>query len=892
MTGKTTRSLNHSSALDGGGSLSVPKTMAECLDFEDPVAALQLLANASATLANEKSLQLRQDIAAYCLEIPEILKVLYPDHPVYTVTACADSINSSLTKIASGGSQASQEIRKIEQEKRDMEEHADAVETALMLRKNCDRAAQSFLARAWQDAAEAIRPWLSWRENDTPDPRVRMYAGDYTLQQLQDTYDNLKKTLLSNYESAVQSSDLQILGQLTPVLSIIQLEEEGLRLYLRFLESNLKKSMTDALSTQANSSSIKTANDPPFILMARVFNVAVAALRHHLPMVSYCLYKAEGAAAVVRLVQTQVEESVLPIIRKYQKDRQLGKVSRNAGHVYAALEDSYTGRGLVDEGGHGDEDDCGFFASIGSMNDVNAAMEEAAMCMQHAESYMRFLHHTCNEVNKARKIRFEQSQQQSRIERERQEWTRGHKEPITEEEQFKPLQIISSSTPLVEVMAELGGQYAAIERCLLLACMQRAFSSSDRNDHRYYRPIALNAENRSGIADKALQTSLVEACLFAARRASQRAFATGHTGTASAMTNFCVECLRDVLLVVLTRRAEELGVSHLKPGEGLLAGSANLFNNASNLIRQGTAVGSTPQPKEEQQRRQKTEEGIARACAMLNDLEVAIHHISQFESLLNDSINKGFAPDSHDTEQLRLCVKSFGAIADDFRIATTSIIESMESVLKPRIRSIVADVVGSEGSSSTFMGASSVMGGGKGADRVLVRMNYNLDEEAYNLIQASEGYIARLCYLLDEALIPLKLHLASRLWDLLLISVMGSACKRLEGSLRKCLFTSLGAIALDSDIRDLLHYTKDHLSQSEYPNNLAVTKACPPLSRLLQISKLLSVDDLEDVLDLISSSKRKGNWDLKLEDAKAFLCSRVEFEASNVNELLRLPSDI
>lgn len=54
----------------------------------------------------------------------------------------------------------------------------------------------------------------------------------------------------------------------------------------------------------------------------------------------------------------------------------------------------------------------------------------------------------------------------------------------------------------------------------------------------------------------------------------------------------------------------------------------------------------------------------------------------------------------------------------------------------------------------------------------------------------------------------------------------------------------------------------------------------------MQIAKLMNLDDLEDVLDLISSSKRKGNWDLKMEDSKAYLSLRVEFEPSLVEELL------
>lgn len=92
-------------------------------------------------------------------------------------------------------------------------------------------------------------------------------------------------------------------------------------------------------------------------------------------------------------------------------------------------------------------------------------------------------------------------------------------------------------------------------------------------------------------------------------------------------------------------------------------------------------------------------------------------------------------------------------------------------------------------------------------------------------------------------------------------------------------------------MRDMLSYAKERLDSPELSSNVAVCKACLPLSRLLQISKLLSVDDLEDVVELISSSKRKGNWDLKMEDAKAFLSLRVEFESRKINELLQLEDD-
>ena len=169
-------------------------------------------------------------------------------------------------------------------------------------------------------------------------------------------------------------------------------------------------------------------------------------------------------------------------------------------------------------------------------------------------------------------------------------------------------------------------------------------------------------------------------------------------------------------------------------------------------------------------------------------------------------------------------------------------------------------------------------------------MNYNLDDSAFELAQVSEGYMTRLCSTLDELVRPLRLHLSPRLSDAMLLGVLGVASKRLEAAVKRTKFTALGALALDSDVRYFLNYGKERvLDSSELTaSNVSLYRACMPLARLAQIALLMNVDDLEDVLDLISSSKRKGNWDLTLDDAKAFLNLRVDFEGRKVNALLRI----
>ncbi|KAG7369897.1 COG4 transport protein [Nitzschia inconspicua] len=916
---------------------NVPKTMVDALEYDDPVAALMALSLNSKERARTMSAQLQQEFTSVPLaeNLPDLLKRLpntqdADSHPVATAIACSDSILHSLTKIASGGSQASQEIIQLEQEKRDLEEHAQDVETALILRKASDVAAQSLSAQRYEQASAAIHDYVNLQKKQRLTDRAQAYAGEYTVTQLESSKKALRATLLQEYQEAVQASNLQTLGKLTPLLQMVEYEKEAVALYLRFLKGILTQELQRAATAPPpNNAKQNKGPPPPFVPMARVYNCAVTILRHHLPMVSHCLYRADGDAAVVQLVNVQVEQAVLPLFGNYLSTRQLARSSRNAQSIYGILESRYTsgtgggasGSALDYLGAAGAElaggssssvdavDDAGFSTQVGSLADVDASLEEAALCLQHAESYTRFIQHTVREVNKARALRFQVEQEEKRVERERREWSTGisssdadskskseNTDDSNDETEYKPLEILPAHTQLQETVAEVGGYYSAIESCLFLASMQRAFSVSPE-DPQQYSALGIASDKPVG---GALQTSVVEASLYAARRGTQRAFATGHTGTASAVANQFAECLRGVLVQYLIIRAEENGVNPLKPGEGLLTGSSGIFGAASFGLagRQAhhTVMGGQKNVAEERLRQEEIKKKISWACATLNDLEVASHHTLGLEKLLGQSVAQGFPPNTHETEQLKMCVKSFGPVSEAFKMAADQSVESLVSVLKPRIRAIVTDAVGGDHvGSHAAAGFSSVIGGGgiakASADRHAVRMNYDLNEEAHQLLEVSESYISRLCSSLDELIAPLRQYLAPRLADSLILGVLATVAKRLEVSLKKCRFTALGALSMDSDMRDLVNYTKDRLCSNELHSNVALYRACTSLARLVQIAKLMNLDDLEDVLDLISSSKRKGNWDLKMEDSKSYLSLRVEFDSERVTQLLRVADE-
>ena len=278
------------------------------------------------------------------------------------------------------------------------------------------------------------------------------------VQQIETTQRVLRETLLQRYEIAASSSNLQMLGDLMPLLSLVNMEKDRVSLYLQYLQKILERDLEEAkqvkvieekpeslpqlrASQRREEERKKQAPPPPpYVQMARVYNTAVTTLRHHLPMVSHFLQKADGDAATVQLVHVQVEQAVIPLFHAYFQDRQPPQVAKNSQRIYALLEERYVGHmealSSAEESLTNDMDDCGFRVEVGALADVDRAMDEAALCLQHAESYQRFVLHTVQEVNKARRLRsYEQEREARRLERERVEWATGMAQaPVTEKE--------------------------------------------------------------------------------------------------------------------------------------------------------------------------------------------------------------------------------------------------------------------------------------------------------------------------------------------------------------------------------------------------------------------------------------------------------------------------
>ena len=310
------------------------------------------LLNKNVKVDRQKTESKQKQLNYYPIEVPESLskstknvrKYQREENPLENAKASADSILASLTKVASGGSQASSDLRSLETKRRLVDSAANDVQAALSLRQLASFGADALGARRYTDAARAVSDY----NRVDPSDRAKIIAGPHAIRAYDRTKDVLQRTVLEQYENAVAEGDLKGLSELTPLLGMLELADKGVGLYLRYSQNSLNEMMNAGLKedevVEEKQNAMQAEEDAGVRIsraeqrrrveqkksavtictkLAKIFNTAVTHLRHHLPMVAFSLGDADGDAALVQLVHLEVERRSVEIIREYIGVKQL-----------------------------------------------------------------------------------------------------------------------------------------------------------------------------------------------------------------------------------------------------------------------------------------------------------------------------------------------------------------------------------------------------------------------------------------------------------------------------------------------------------------------------------------------------------------------------------------
>eukprot|EP00752_Nemacystus_decipiens_P010406 g9273.t1 len=204
--------------------------------------------------------------------------------------------------------------------------------------------------------------------------------------------------------------------------------------------------------------------------------------------------------------------------------------------------------------------------------------------------------------------------------------------------------------------------------------------------------------------------------------------------------------------------------------------------------------------------------------------EVAVYY-SQIEGQRDASAAFGGGGDGgggggagHDAERVMSCLQGLGSTRALFSRAASDCLEEVLNRLRQVLRTVV----------SSHLGEKSAV-------------SYQLSENHYAANEAEDPFAQALVEYLRHLLEPYRPPggLTESLFLELLTLVAGYLAKRLEIALRRRLFTQLGGLQLDKDLRCIMGFFTQQAGRG----------AREPFSRLAQMSLLLNLERPQDAMD-------------------------------------------
>ncbi|CAB1096950.1 unnamed protein product [Ectocarpus sp. CCAP 1310/34] len=669
------------------------------------------------------------------------------------------------------------------------------------------------------DLAEAATYVRRFREID-----AGALADSGEMVDMDEAVRGLSSAVLERFETAVLDMDEPGIAAACPLLAPLGLATRGQELYLGFA----RRALEAELEAGAGDGSLPATQSLPAI-----YNTSAAFLRRQVPVAAAGLAPCLGDVALVRVVTRECGDRAATVLEKHLREHSVASWAADGVEGAAAA------------------------AAAEVLGKADALLEELAVLTQHTESYDRFVKFLVMEVEGAHPSQeeFEATRAPTNGE-DGESKTGGGGGAAAERPSVLPAPILEPVMPartrLQEAGAEVAVYYSQIEGQLLEASVSKAIAVDE-------------------VAPGAAASSCAEDAFFVAQRCAKRALATGHAGAASAVVNHVGNTLGVDLLEALVRK-DQLQMDNW---EGMGAGLASDLTSSataaiSNIRRTGAGavpgvsggisaggggLGSTPggagksgggggRPDASSAMMGGGVSGGAggagggiggnmnsnECLVYVNTLEACSTFAVRLREMLERDASAAFGGGAggggggagHDAERVMSCLQGLGSTRALFTRAASDCLEEVLNRLRQVLRTVV----------SSHLGEKSAV-------------SYQLSENQYAANEAEDPYAHALVEYLRLLLEPYRPPggLSESLFLELLTLVAGYLAKRMEIALKKRLFTQLGGLQLDKDLRCVMGFFTQQAGRG----------AREPFSRLAQASQgmslLLNLERPQDAMD-------------------------------------------
>ena len=440
----------------------------------------------------------------------------------------------------------------------------------------------------------------------------------------------------AEFESAMQSSNIDMVLKLCPLLQTVGLEVEARDSFLSFIEDNIFISISaDAADIDATDHATAYAQT-----LASIFNNAYLIYQRYLPIVIQGMEKSDGDVMFIRRLHAKCSKESGLVLKRYMKFRNVKASVAAAIASSAVLSHKSTGRlGNGNIATHPDQ-------ALLSPAEMHQMLDEIAIILQYCCLYGQYVDMLCKGA---------------------EDRPREHHDPSNNK-----LRVFNGPSDFDQMTDELiNSYYVEAEHWLMLwgiECITKAVKgevATNKSDTE--NKIESTFEN-----DTADSAGDFDGCFFVLQRCAQRAIATNNINAACAVLHFMTDHLSNDLLQYLTQELHIIvnGVlayikevmRNLLKVESDVAGGVKLSGIAKgfqNVFTGRRGIGS--EPNEDQETVENAE--MVSSMELFNAVETCVRYTAGLRKEIEKSSREVFGIDANNSNGDKVSIAATNKLA-------------------------------------------------------------------------------------------------------------------------------------------------------------------------------------------------------------------------------------
>lgn len=371
-----------------------------------------------------------------------------------------------------------------------------------------------------------------------------------------------------------------------------------------------------------------------------------------------------------------------------------------------------------------------------------------------------------------------------------------------------------------------------LKQCALSGLMQELICNYIMLEEFFMREMVVKAVEMDVGEPGTLTTSMVDDTFFIVKKCVRRALSSSSVDGVCAMLNHAC--------IILEEDFREVLYSRLR--NGLPSGFD--FSTAYTYFQTSFQQGKIQNSDMEAQKAKLS------FLSTLNNAEITCNFIQTLHDNLSDEIDKLYSQESDKSKaKLKSCLADIGAVSNQFKnVLQYGFSQLNATALKPRLKPWV----------DAFLSTS-----------------HNLNDNEFTNFEANDPWVQNFILHIDSLLVSFKDFFSDSNHDALIGHISSEITTQLEKAVMKTTFNGLGGLQFDKELRSLVNYL----------TSATTWTIRDKFARLSQISTILNLENVNEILDCWGSNSGPLTWRLTPSEVRQALTLRIDFRSEDIRKL-------